>query len=157
VRAWVRVDATADVVLLILKNACVSACVCVFAFVCDSVSLCVCVSVSVSVSISVCVCVCVCVCVWVCVCVCMSVFVFVSVRIDATADVVLSILKNGMNERFAGSAAGTAFGDVCASLLLIHFPLIFLVLIIALQLLPLMLLVELGCLRCLLIRIWFSL
>mmetsp|Transcript_65330 Transcript_65330/g.105856 ORF Transcript_65330/g.105856 Transcript_65330/m.105856 type:complete len:164 (+) Transcript_65330:2-493(+) len=26
-------------------------------------------------------------------------------------DVVLSILKNGMNERFAGSAAGTAFGD----------------------------------------------
>ena len=33
-------------------------------------------------------------------------------------ELVLSILHNGMNERFAGSSAGTAFGDVSVSLLL---------------------------------------
>ena len=108
---------------------------------------------------SVCVCglVCVCVCACMCVCACVCVDMCVYVCTYVTADVVLSILKNGMNERFAGSAAGTAFGDVCASLILIPFPLIFLVLIIFLQLLPLMLLVELGHLRCLLIKILFSL
>jgi len=56
----------------------------------------------------------------------------VCVYVYAEADVVWSILKNGMNERFAGSAAGTLFGDVRASPRN-SFPALLLVFIIAVQ------------------------
>jgi len=56
----------------------------------------------------------------------------VCVYVYAEADVVWSILKNGMNERFAGSAAGTLFGDVRASPRN-FFPALLLVFIIAVQ------------------------